>query len=192
MARKRKRVPKVLWRLFGNRARTLADTILALIPPPPDMEDRCRCKGRRCLSCSGGEAMSFLVRTGDSSDYRKLLTGCFVVVSENAPSIPVFDPQCRWSQREVRLLCLCVCVRSALAYVSLCGYLFCGFGGKTWRSGSLSFAWFWREKNWRTMRFICEMWIAFFFGLSQNWKFWFLEIWCVRLVHVGEWRRYTL
>ncbi|KAK6162973.1 hypothetical protein DH2020_002814 [Rehmannia glutinosa] len=101
MARKRERVPEVLWRLFRNRARTLADTILALIPPPPAKGAECRCKGCRCLSCSGDEAMSFLVRPGDPSDYRKLLTGCFVVVSENAPPLPVFDPHCRWTQCEV-------------------------------------------------------------------------------------------
>ncbi|KAK6162962.1 hypothetical protein DH2020_002803 [Rehmannia glutinosa] len=101
MTRKRERVPEVLWRLFRNRARTLADTILALIPPPPAKGDECRCKGCRCLSCSGDEAMSFLVRPGDPSDYRKLLTGCFVVVSENAPPLPVFDPHCRWSQSEI-------------------------------------------------------------------------------------------
>ncbi|KAI3445020.1 hypothetical protein Pfo_001685 [Paulownia fortunei] len=90
MARKRKRVPEVLWRLFRDRARTLADTILALIPPSPATEAECRCKGRRCLSCCGDEAMSFL-----------LLTGCFVVVSENAPPLSVFDPTCRWSQCEI-------------------------------------------------------------------------------------------
>ncbi|KAL3653267.1 hypothetical protein CASFOL_002948 [Castilleja foliolosa] len=104
MARKRERVPEVLWRLFRSRARTLADTILALIPPPPPLEmgAQCRCRGRRCLSCCEGDAMSFLLRPGDPADYRKLLTGCFVVVSENAPLPPsVFDPHCRWSQREI-------------------------------------------------------------------------------------------
>ncbi|KAK4414456.1 Telomerase reverse transcriptase [Sesamum alatum] len=101
MATKRKRVPEVLWRLFHHRARSLAETILALIPPPPATASGCRCRGRRCLCCSGEEAMSFLVRPDDPSDYRKLLTGCFVVVSENAPPLPVFDPHCRWSQCEI-------------------------------------------------------------------------------------------
>ncbi|KAL8524261.1 hypothetical protein ACS0TY_014005 [Phlomoides rotata] len=102
MARKRKRVPEVLRRVFGRRARTLADTILALIPPPPpDMKGRCRCNRRRCLSCVGSNAMSFLVRSGDSLDYRNLLNGCFVVVSQNAPPLTAFVPQCRWSQREI-------------------------------------------------------------------------------------------
>ncbi|KAL2234191.1 UNVERIFIED_CONTAM: Telomerase reverse transcriptase [Sesamum indicum] len=101
MARKRKRVPEVLWRLFRHRARSLAETILALIPPPPATASGCRCKGPRCLYCSGEEVMSFLVRPDDPSDYRKLLTGCFVVVSENAPPLPVFDPHCRWSQCEI-------------------------------------------------------------------------------------------
>ncbi|XP_073129217.1 telomerase reverse transcriptase isoform X2 [Henckelia pumila] len=97
MARKR-RVPEVLWRLFHNRARPLAETILALIPPPPV---GCRCRGRRCLCCSGDQAMSFILRPEDPPDYRKLLTGCYAVVSENAPPIPVLDPHCRWSQQEI-------------------------------------------------------------------------------------------
>ncbi|XP_057798176.1 telomerase reverse transcriptase [Salvia miltiorrhiza] len=86
-AKKRKRVPEVLWRLFENQARTLADTIAALIPPPSDT--------------ATDKAMSFLVRSGDPLDYRKLLSECFVVVSEDAPSIPVFDPHRRWSQCEI-------------------------------------------------------------------------------------------
>ncbi|KAL0462694.1 UNVERIFIED_CONTAM: hypothetical protein Slati_0157000 [Sesamum latifolium] len=102
MARKRKRVPEVLWRLFHHRARSLAETILVLVPPLPATASGCRCKGRRCLSCSGEKAMSLLVRPDDPSDYHKLLTGCFVVVSEDAPPFPVFDPHCRWSQCEVR------------------------------------------------------------------------------------------
>ncbi|KAL0379886.1 UNVERIFIED_CONTAM: Telomerase reverse transcriptase [Sesamum angustifolium] len=101
MARKRKRVPEVLWRLFHHRARSLAETILALVPQLPATASGCRCKGRRCLSCSGEEAISFLVRPDDPSDYRKLLTGCFVVVSENAPPLADFDPHCRWSQCEI-------------------------------------------------------------------------------------------
>ncbi|XP_073313879.1 telomerase reverse transcriptase isoform X3 [Primulina huaijiensis] len=97
MARKR-RVPEVLWRLFHNSARTLAETILALVPPPPA---ECRCRGRRCLSCMCDQAMSFILRPEDPPEYRKLLTGCYAVVSENAPLIPVFDPHCRWPQREI-------------------------------------------------------------------------------------------
>ncbi|XP_073027917.1 telomerase reverse transcriptase isoform X1 [Primulina eburnea] len=97
MARKR-RVPEVLWRLFHNSARTLAETILALVPPPPA---ECRCRGRRCLSCMCDQAMSFILGPEDPPEYRKLLTGCYAVVSENAPPIPVFDPHCRWPQREI-------------------------------------------------------------------------------------------
>lgn len=124
--RKRKHVPEVLWRLFGNRARTLADTILSLIPPPPDTQAACRCKRRRgCLSCSGGGAMSFLVRSGDLQDYLKLLNGCFVVVSDDAPPFPFFDPQRRWSQREVRLLrvsCPSVSRSSGIPKIFLCSF----------------------------------------------------------------------
>ncbi|XP_047976343.1 telomerase reverse transcriptase-like isoform X1 [Salvia hispanica] len=97
--RKRKRVPEILWRLFGNRARTLADTILALIPPPLPA---CRSKRCRCLyCCSRDKAMSFLVRSRDSLDYRKLLTETFVVVSDDAPPLPVFDHHCRLSQLQI-------------------------------------------------------------------------------------------
>ncbi|GFY92246.1 hypothetical protein Acr_08g0006420 [Actinidia rufa] len=98
MARKR-RVPEVLWRIFHNRARTLADTIIYLIPQSPAEE--CRCKGRRCLGCSGDGAMSFLLRPEDPPDYRKLLTQCFVVVSDDASPLSVFYPDRRWSQYEI-------------------------------------------------------------------------------------------
>ncbi|KAF5956036.1 hypothetical protein HYC85_008892 [Camellia sinensis] len=100
MAKKRKRVPEVLWRLFHNRARTLADTVISLIPPSPPPAE-CRCKGRRCLGCSGQGYMSFLLRPDDPSEYRKLLTHCFVVVSDNAPPLSTFRPDCRWSQDEL-------------------------------------------------------------------------------------------
>ncbi|XP_059649106.1 telomerase reverse transcriptase [Cornus florida] len=101
MARRR-RVPDVLWKAYRNRARTLADTIISLIPPsPPPPGSDCRCNGRRCLGCSGGDAMSFLLRPNDPADYRKLLSQCFVVVSEDAPPITVFNPQRRWSQHEI-------------------------------------------------------------------------------------------
>ncbi|KAL7239924.1 hypothetical protein ACSBR2_005732 [Camellia fascicularis] len=100
MAKKRQRVPEVLWRLFHNRARTLADTVISLIPPSPPAAE-CRCKGRRCLGCSGQGYMSFLLRPDDPSEYRKLLTHCFVVVSDNAPPLSTFRPDCRWSQDEI-------------------------------------------------------------------------------------------
>lgn len=103
MARKRRPpVPDVLWRVFRNRARTLSDTILSLLPPPAPSPELCRCKGRRCLCCSGHRS-SFLIRPDDPSDYRRLLTKCFVVVAENAPSICVFRPHSGWPQNEVFL-----------------------------------------------------------------------------------------
>ncbi|KZV30425.1 telomerase reverse transcriptase [Dorcoceras hygrometricum] len=101
MARKR-RVPEVLWRLFRNRARNLSETILALVPPPPAMAAGCRCHGQSCLGCRGEQASSFILRPEDPLEYRKLLTGCYAVVSENAPPIPVFDPHCRWPQLEAK------------------------------------------------------------------------------------------
>ncbi|KAI3719588.1 hypothetical protein L6452_20490 [Arctium lappa] len=99
MAKKRI-VPEVLWKVFQNRARTLAETILSLIPPATV---QCRCKGSgHCLRCCcDGDRMPFLLRENDPSDYRKLLNQCFVVVSDNAPSPPPFDPHSRWPQLEI-------------------------------------------------------------------------------------------
>ncbi|RAL53891.1 hypothetical protein DM860_004362 [Cuscuta australis] len=102
MAKKKKRrVPEVLWRLFHNRARTLCDTIISLIPPPPSPEADCLCNGRGCLGCGGANAMAFLLRPTDPPDYRKLLSHCFVVLDESAPSLSVLDPHHRWSQVEI-------------------------------------------------------------------------------------------
>ncbi|XP_027343791.1 telomerase reverse transcriptase [Abrus precatorius] len=93
MPRKRNKalVPGVLWRLFHHRARTLLDTIISLLPSPPPSPEICRCHGRRCLGCSL-DARTFLLRPDDPSDYRRLLAKCYIVVSENAPSITSFNP----------------------------------------------------------------------------------------------------
>ncbi|MED6208226.1 hypothetical protein PIB30_043141 [Stylosanthes scabra] len=102
MSRKRKpAVPGVLWRMFRNRARTLFDTVISLLPPPPASPDLCLCKGHRCLGCAP-DPKSFLLRPADPSDYRKLLTKCFVVVAGNAPSVSRFyhfSPT--WPQNEI-------------------------------------------------------------------------------------------
>ncbi|XP_047960910.1 telomerase reverse transcriptase-like isoform X1 [Salvia hispanica] len=96
--KKKKRVPEFLWSLFGDRARSLADTILDFILPLPPPAS-CTYKAHpRCLYCSADEAMSFLLRSTDDDDYRDLLNRCFVVVSEDAPPPPAFDHHCRWSQ----------------------------------------------------------------------------------------------
>ncbi|EPS63703.1 hypothetical protein M569_11082, partial [Genlisea aurea] len=98
----RKRVPDVLWRLFGDRAQPLADAIIALIHAPDADAGGCFCERRGCLYCSGSNAMSYLVRPSDTAEYRKLLTKCFLVVSEDAPPVPGLHTCCtRWSQREV-------------------------------------------------------------------------------------------
>ncbi|XP_022636925.1 telomerase reverse transcriptase isoform X3 [Vigna radiata var. radiata] len=99
MARKsnKRSVPGVLWRMFRHRARTLSDTVTSLLPPPPKL---CRCDGRCCLGCTL-DAKSFLLRPDDPSDYHRLLTQCFVVVSENAPSLPFFVPPSGLSQDQV-------------------------------------------------------------------------------------------
>ncbi|KAM6546130.1 hypothetical protein CsatB_026866 [Cannabis sativa] len=88
MPKKRTRVPDVIWRLFGSRARTLSNTIVSLLPAStPTLSDD----------------MSFLLRPGDSSDYRKLLDRCFVVISENTPKITIsrFSPVSHWPQHQI-------------------------------------------------------------------------------------------
>ncbi|XP_071739579.1 telomerase reverse transcriptase [Rutidosis leptorrhynchoides] len=102
MAKKR-RVPEVVWKLFRNRAQTLAETILSLIHSPSLAKVQCCCKdSRNCLRCCcAGDRMSFLLREDDPSDYRNLLNLCFIVISDNAPSLSHFDPQSRWSQLEI-------------------------------------------------------------------------------------------
>lgn len=94
-------IPQVLWRLFGNRARTLASAIVALLPYPPPSPAECPCKGLRCLGCSGSDAMSFLLRPEDPDDYLKLLNRCFIVVPDDEPALSYFHPHCRWSQAQV-------------------------------------------------------------------------------------------
>ncbi|KAF6154810.1 hypothetical protein GIB67_032422 [Kingdonia uniflora] len=101
MAKKKRTIPEVLWRLHGPNARTLADTIIHLLPPRPSSSFDCRCKGRRCLGCNQEDDISFLIRCEDPFDYRTLLNDCFVVVCENAPKITVFYPDGRWSQNEI-------------------------------------------------------------------------------------------
>lgn len=94
---KKPRVPEVLWRLFSRRARTLADTITSLLPPPD-----CLCHKRRCLRCSGATPEGFLLRPDDPCHYRQLLTQCYVVISEKASPVSDFSNESRWSQRQVR------------------------------------------------------------------------------------------
>lgn len=102
---KKARIPEGLRKLFSNRARTFAETILSLIPPPSSATVQLRCTGSQpCLHCcSHGDRMSFLLREDDPSDYCELLNQCFVVVSDIAASPPYFHHHSRWSQLEVSL-----------------------------------------------------------------------------------------
>lgn len=95
---KKQRVPNVLWRLFGARARTLANTIITLIPSSL----RVNCP-RNCLRCISGveDTMAFLLRPSDPSDYIELLNQCFVVIHKNAPPLSEFCPDNRMSQKQV-------------------------------------------------------------------------------------------
>ena len=101
MPRKRKQpIPGVLWRLFRNRARTLTETILSLLPSPHPSPDLCCCNGQICLGCCS-DAKSFLVRPNDPVDYRKLLENCYVVVKENVNPIWFFIPHSHCPQYQV-------------------------------------------------------------------------------------------
>ncbi|GMH15186.1 hypothetical protein Nepgr_017027 [Nepenthes gracilis] len=97
---KRKWIPEVLWRLFREKARTLADTIISLIP------QECQCKNQsKCMRCVFGiedALLSYLIRSEDPPDYHDLLNRCFVVVPENAPPLPSdISPGNRWSQHQI-------------------------------------------------------------------------------------------
>ncbi|XP_077213173.1 telomerase reverse transcriptase isoform X3 [Tasmannia lanceolata] len=91
-----KKVPEVLRRVYGHRVRTLAETIVSLLPPP-----ECRCRGRICLGCSGSDAFSFLLRQDDPSDYHRLLTQSFALFSQDSPRILVFYPDHNWQQENI-------------------------------------------------------------------------------------------
>ncbi|KAL5763009.1 hypothetical protein ACOSP7_019273 [Xanthoceras sorbifolium] len=100
MAKKR-RVPEVLWRLFRDRPRTLAHTIISLIPLSPSSTCQTN-RHRRCLLCTVDQnPMSFLLRPDDPSDYQTLLNHCFVVLNDRAPPLQDFSPENRWSQQQI-------------------------------------------------------------------------------------------
>ncbi|CBI24880.3 unnamed protein product, partial [Vitis vinifera] len=121
--RRKRRVPEILWRLFRHRARTLADTIVSLIPPLP----HCGCNGRRCLGCIGGDADSYLLRPQDPCDYRKLLSECFVVVSYNAPPLSTIYLDRRWSQLQIvrKTIEMIMCEQPGSSNVLCGGYSKC-------------------------------------------------------------------
>ena len=104
---KRKRVPEVLWRMFGNRARTLSEAIISLIP------QHCDCNGRgKCLRCVFGvgdeAAMAYLIRPDDLQEYRQLMMKCFVVIPTDTPPLPpLLSFSLRWSQPQVFLFLSC-------------------------------------------------------------------------------------
>ncbi|XP_022152578.1 telomerase reverse transcriptase isoform X3 [Momordica charantia] len=122
--RKKRRVPEVLWRLFRHRARTLAETIVSLLPSASSSPAECRCDGRRCLRCCGGDAEGFLLRPDDPHDYRVLLTQCYIVVSEKAPPHSDFSAGSHWSQHEivVRTIELIICTQPADSNVICSGF----------------------------------------------------------------------
>ncbi|CAM8955176.1 unnamed protein product [Rhodiola kirilowii] len=98
--KKKPRVPEVLWRLFRNRARTLTDTILSLIPPNHS-RTICRCNHDSfCLACCENR-YAFLIRPGDPKAYRRLMSHCFVVVPDAAPRMEGWVPTRRFSQLQM-------------------------------------------------------------------------------------------
>lgn len=98
MTKKRHRIPEVLRRAFGDRARTLGEAILYLSPKPPPKQGECLCRGRGCVGCGGS---SFLLRQEDGPDYRQLLNRCFCVVSPGAPELTDLCYRREWTQRLV-------------------------------------------------------------------------------------------
>ncbi|XVE68450.1 hypothetical protein DITRI_Ditri09bG0069600 [Diplodiscus trichospermus] len=95
------RVPKILWKIFKDKARSLATTITCIIPPPrpQPFPITCRCRGRSCLQCCE-DRMSFLIRPEDPLDYKRLLDDCYVVVNDDAPFLE-FYPDRHWSQKQI-------------------------------------------------------------------------------------------
>ncbi|CAJ2644128.1 unnamed protein product [Trifolium pratense] len=100
MARKprKQQIPGVLWRVYHHRARTLSETIISLIPSPP--RSPCFCNGQGCLGCSS-DAMSFLLRPNDPSDYRQMLQNTYAVISEHARPLRFFVPYSHCPQKEI-------------------------------------------------------------------------------------------
>ncbi|XP_038975900.1 telomerase reverse transcriptase-like isoform X2 [Phoenix dactylifera] len=99
MARKRRRVPEALRRAYGDRARSLEETILSLLPhPPPLSPSQCRCRGQRCLGCGGS---GYLLRRDDPPDYRNLLSRAVCVVPSGVPPPPVVYSDPRLPQRQI-------------------------------------------------------------------------------------------
>ncbi|KAJ0254727.1 Reverse transcriptase domain-containing protein [Hirschfeldia incana] len=101
MARKpRRKVPEILWKLYGEKAMNLNDAIVDLITRLNIQPEHCLCRGQGCLGCSRDKP-SFLLRPDDPTHYRKhLLDRCFVVLDEQAPPLPGFSPISWWSQSQ--------------------------------------------------------------------------------------------
>ncbi|XP_073010846.1 telomerase reverse transcriptase isoform X5 [Typha latifolia] len=98
--RRRNRVPELLRRSYDDRAHSLKEAILSLLPsPPPPSSEECTCGGRRCLGCA--DASSYLLRARDSAAYSHLLSRAVCVVSRAAPSPPVFFLGNNFTQRQI-------------------------------------------------------------------------------------------
>ncbi|CAM8952453.1 unnamed protein product [Rhodiola kirilowii] len=121
--KKKPRVPEVLWRLFRDRARTLTDTILSLIPMNHS-RSICRCNHDSfCLACCENR-YAFLIRPGDPKAYRRLMSHCFVVVPDAAPRMEGWVPTRRFSQLQMvtRTIELMLCETSDSSNVLCNGY----------------------------------------------------------------------
>ncbi|CAM8949179.1 unnamed protein product [Rhodiola kirilowii] len=121
--KKKPRVPEVLWRLFRDRARTLSDTILSLVPPNHS-RSICRCNhDSSCLACCENR-YAFLIRPGDPKAYRRLMSHCFVVVPDAAPRMEAWVPTRRFSQLQMvtRTIELMVCEMSDSSNVLCNGF----------------------------------------------------------------------
>ncbi|KAG9445304.1 hypothetical protein H6P81_016644 [Aristolochia fimbriata] len=98
---KKRQVPEVFRRAYGDRARPLGDVILALLPSPL-LLSTCPCDGTRCLRCMGpADRSSAILRPDDPVEYRRLLTRACAVVSDQAPPLFAFDPTPHHDQRYI-------------------------------------------------------------------------------------------
>ncbi|KAM0953164.1 putative RNA-directed DNA polymerase [Dioscorea sansibarensis] len=94
--RRPRRIPAALLKIYGDRVLTIRHAILSLLPPPPPSPAHCTCLGCRCLACVRGP---YLLRDGDSSDYRRFLSCSFCVLSSDAPPPPQDFVPCGFAQR---------------------------------------------------------------------------------------------
>ncbi|XP_068668611.1 telomerase reverse transcriptase [Aristolochia californica] len=116
---KKRQVPEVFRRVYGDNARTLRDAILALLPSPLPSSN-CACDDGRCLRCMGpADRSSAILRPGDPVEYHRLLTRACAVVSDQAPRLHVFDPTHHLEQRYIVQLVIQLMLSDSSKYTNM-------------------------------------------------------------------------